>query len=154
MSNDTFAHAIFGWEVEILPEEMGQLEAIAEEFAEEDPCGNDIQETIDALLDMEPNQPGHLEMLEWLDRVSERLAAKHGIAELLAKQTTPVVQTYLRPRFVAEDCYEGCKVEPGAVVFGFGLNCFPYLQLAADPAVNELLKTMQDLKAEWLTWVT
>lgn len=32
MSNDTFAHSVYGWEVEIFPEEMEQLNAIAEEF--------------------------------------------------------------------------------------------------------------------------
>ena len=110
MSNDTFAHAVYSWKVEILPEEMEQLEAIAEEFAEADPCGNGIQETIDELMDLEPDQPGHLQMLEWLDRVSARLAAEKGIAEFYAQtpstHSDAVIASYLLPRFVGADCYE------------------------------------------------
>ena len=132
---------------------MEQLNAIAEEFVDEDPCGNSIQKTIDELMDLEPDQPRHSQMLEWLNRVSARLAAKQGVAELYAQQYS-VVLSYLVPRFVSEDCFEGCKVEPGAVVFGFGLPCFPYIQLSAAHEVNALLGAMRGLKAEWLTWVT
>jgi len=153
MSNDTFAHSVYGWEVEILPEEMEQLNAIAEEFVTEEPCGNDIQETIDELMEREPDEPGHLQMLEWLNRVSARLALQQGVGEIYSQQN-PVIVNYLLPHFVAADCYEGCQVEPGSVVFGLVLHSFPAIMLPANPAVNALLKAMQYSKAEWLTWVT
>lgn len=103
-------------------------------------------------MDFEPDQPGHLQMLEWLKRVSARLALHQGFAEFYSQQN-PAIMSYLLPHFVGADCYEGCRLEAGDVVFGFALNCFPYIQLSADQAVNDLLRAMQDAKAEWLAWV-
>ena len=134
-----------------MPEEMAKLNAIAEEFATEDPCGNSIEETIDELL--EPGHAGQEVMSELLGNIAARLSELHGIAEIVARQSETVL-SYLRPHLVGADCFADCEIAPGDVLFGFGLLSFPDVLLTGGPAANDLLKEMRTKKTEGLTWVT